>query len=259
MSQGSWRPRCFRCAQHDKRQSATRMSRQRLQDARSTTAYRHGALLRPGRRRARQQRGDLRLLETARLTFMRDMGLMTADDGTRGISAGMTVSFLAESHWPGQVELGTGVMKIGTSSITVGSAAFKDAACIAAAEMTVVPPAGARRPIRSTARCGQSWKSICCQGFSACLTDPPTHSIFAPASKSHLHGKRGARACSSASAKPFVNGKSTPPSVRAPAVRPMFSVPVAEPLNAAAAPATCASASPRPGPTSKPRRRTPCC
>jgi acyl-CoA thioester hydrolase len=77
-------------------------------------------------------------LETARLTFMRDMGLMTATDGTRGISAGMTVSFLAESHWPGRVELGTGVMRIGSSSITVGSAAFKDEACIAAAEMTVV-------------------------------------------------------------------------------------------------------------------------
>jgi len=29
-------------------------------------------------------------------------------------------------------------MRIGTSSITVGSAAFKDGACIAAAEMTVV-------------------------------------------------------------------------------------------------------------------------
>jgi len=78
-------------------------------------------------------------LETARLTFMRDMGMFAQkEDGMRGISAGMTVSFLAESHWPGQVELGTGVIKIGTSSLTVGSAAFKDALCIAAAEMTVV-------------------------------------------------------------------------------------------------------------------------
>ncbi|WP_422000741.1 acyl-CoA thioesterase [Reyranella sp.] len=78
-------------------------------------------------------------LETARLTFMRDMGMMGGNpDGTRGISAGMTVSFLAESHWPGQVDLGTGVIRLGTSSITVGSAAFKDGACIAAAEMTVV-------------------------------------------------------------------------------------------------------------------------
>ena len=78
-------------------------------------------------------------LETARLTFMRDLGLMGDDaDGTRGISAGMKVSFLAESHWPGKVELGTGVIRVGTSSITVGSAAFKDDVCIAAAEMTVV-------------------------------------------------------------------------------------------------------------------------
>ena len=77
-------------------------------------------------------------LETARLTFMRDMGLTKNTDGIRGISAGMTVSFLAESHWPGQVELGSGVIKVGTSSITVGSAAFKDGLCIVAAEMTVV-------------------------------------------------------------------------------------------------------------------------
>jgi acyl-CoA thioester hydrolase len=78
-------------------------------------------------------------LETARLTFIRDMGMMTpGKDGVRGISAGMNVSFLAESHWPGRVDLGTGVLKIGTSSITVGSAAFKDDVCIAAAEMTVV-------------------------------------------------------------------------------------------------------------------------
>ena len=60
------------------------------------------------------------------------------EDGVRGISAGMTVSFVAESHWPGKVELGTGVIKVGTSSITVGSAAFKDGLCITAAEMTVV-------------------------------------------------------------------------------------------------------------------------
>ncbi len=78
-------------------------------------------------------------METARLTFMRDVGMMSdVAEGVRGISAGMTVSFLAESHWPGQVELGSGVIKVGTSSITIGSAAFKDGVCIVAAEMTVV-------------------------------------------------------------------------------------------------------------------------
>jgi acyl-CoA thioester hydrolase len=92
-------------------------------------------------------------LETARLTFMRDMGLTQGADGTRGISAGMTVSFLAESHWPGKVELGTGVIKVGTSSITVGSAAFKDDLCIVAAEMTVVRLRGrAPHPIDDSLR-----------------------------------------------------------------------------------------------------------
>src|ERR1700750_3384767 len=71
-------------------------------------------------------------METARLTFMRDVGLTQNADGTRGISAGMTVSFLAESHWPGRVELGTGVVKIGTSTITVGSGAVEGGGGIAA-------------------------------------------------------------------------------------------------------------------------------
>src|SRR3954453_8587906 len=80
-------------------------------------------------------------METARLTFMRDMGMMARrEDGLRGISAGMTVSFLAESHWPGTVELGTGLLKIGTSSITVASAAFKDIPCFPPADRTAVRP-----------------------------------------------------------------------------------------------------------------------
>jgi acyl-CoA thioester hydrolase len=117
-------------------------------------------------------------LETARLTFMRDMGMMAdGADGVRGISAGMTVSFLAESHWPGQVELGSGVMRIGKSSITVGSAAFKDGVCIAAAEMTIVRLKG-KTPHAIERRCGQRWKSICCQGFSRRLTGPASIPIL---------------------------------------------------------------------------------
>ena len=95
-------------------------------------------------------------METARLTFIRDMGMMSRGaDGVRGISAGMNISFLAESHWPGKVDLGSGVMRIGTSSITVGSAAFKDELCIVAAEMTVVRLKGSTpHPIDEAFRAG---------------------------------------------------------------------------------------------------------
>lgn len=77
--------------------------------------------------------------ETARLTFIRDIGMMRAgDDGRRSISAGLEVAFLRESHWPGEVELGCGVLAIGRSSVSLGAGAFRDAVCIATARMTIV-------------------------------------------------------------------------------------------------------------------------
>jgi acyl-CoA thioester hydrolase len=104
-------------------------------------------------------------LETARLTFMRDIGMMVhRQDGVRGISAGMIVSFLAESQWPGKVELGTGVIRIGTSSITVGSAVFKDGICVAVAEMTVVRLKG-KTPHPIDAAFRQSLQKYLLKGF----------------------------------------------------------------------------------------------
>lgn len=76
--------------------------------------------------------------ETGRLTFIRDAGLMNHEPPMRSISAGLDVSFLRESHWPGDVEIGCGVLALGISSIRIGSGAFKDGACIATAEMTIV-------------------------------------------------------------------------------------------------------------------------
>jgi acyl-CoA thioester hydrolase len=76
--------------------------------------------------------------ETGRLTFMRDAGMMDLAPPMRGISAGLEVSFLRESHWPGDVEIGCGVLSVGTSSIRIGSGIFRDNVCIATAEMTVV-------------------------------------------------------------------------------------------------------------------------
>ncbi|MBM3645626.1 MAG: acyl-CoA thioesterase [Alphaproteobacteria bacterium] len=83
-------------------------------------------------------------LETARLGFIREIGMMgRGEGGVRGISAGLNVSFLAESHWPGRVELGCGVIRVGTASVLLGGGAFKDGVCIAAAEMPIVRLKGA--------------------------------------------------------------------------------------------------------------------
>ncbi len=138
----------------------------------SALVHRHGALLRPGRRRPRQQRGDLRLSRNRAPSPSCATWALTQDtDGTRGISAGMTVSFLAESHWAGSGRARHRRVEDRHQLAHRGFGAFKDGTCIAAAEMTVVRLKG-KTPIRSTETCGQSWKSICCQGFSDLLTAP---------------------------------------------------------------------------------------
>ena len=82
--------------------------------------------------------------ETGRLAFMHQT---LPRDGTatrRFVAARVDVNYLRESHWPGEVEIGCGVLAVGNSSIRLGAAAFKDGACIATAEMTVVQLQGSR-------------------------------------------------------------------------------------------------------------------
>lgn len=81
-------------------------------------------------------------LETGRLNFMRHIGMMNRKPPLRGISAGLNVSFLRESHWPGEVEIGCGILSIGRSSAVVAGAVFRGDDCIAAAEMPVVQLSG---------------------------------------------------------------------------------------------------------------------
>lgn len=83
-------------------------------------------------------------LETGRLGFLRELGLIDQPGTLRCISAGLNVSFLRESHWPGEVAVGCGVLGIGTSSFVVAGGVFRDDACIAAAEMPIVQLDGHR-------------------------------------------------------------------------------------------------------------------
>ena len=67
-------------------------------------------------------------------------------------AAGRQIAMLSGAE-PGDVEIGCGVLAIGTSSIRLGAAAFKDGACIATAEMTVVQLDGSKpAPIAAVTR-----------------------------------------------------------------------------------------------------------
>jgi acyl-CoA thioester hydrolase len=54
------------------------------------------------------------------------------------VLAKLNIDYLREMHYPGEVEVGTRLLRVGRSSLTFGQAVFKDGACTAMAVAIVV-------------------------------------------------------------------------------------------------------------------------
>jgi len=76
--------------------------------------------------------------ETGRLDLMHGVIRPRMPAGLRFIAASITVNYIRETHYPGELRIGTGVARIGRTSITVGQGIFKDDLCVATALGTVV-------------------------------------------------------------------------------------------------------------------------
>lgn len=50
----------------------------------------------------------------------------------------ITIEYLAEMHYPGEVEVGTLIRRMGRTSITYGHGMFKDGKCVSVAEAVMV-------------------------------------------------------------------------------------------------------------------------
>jgi acyl-CoA thioester hydrolase len=76
--------------------------------------------------------------ESGRVAMFRgpDLGIGVSD--ATFVLARIEIDYLKELHWPGTVEIGTGVAAFGRSSFTVAQAIFRDAACAATARATMV-------------------------------------------------------------------------------------------------------------------------
>ena len=64
-----------------------------------------------------------------------------------------TIEYLAMLHFPGEVDIGTTVLRIGGSSYTLGQSVFRDDTCIATAEVVTVrlsPDTGRAAPLDDT-------------------------------------------------------------------------------------------------------------
>lgn len=76
--------------------------------------------------------------ETGRVTFLREPGNPLNASDTTTVLAQLDISFLKELHYPGTVQIGTGIARIGRSSFTFAQAIFREGVCVATARATMV-------------------------------------------------------------------------------------------------------------------------
>jgi acyl-CoA thioester hydrolase len=76
--------------------------------------------------------------EVGRVAFMYDPARPLASEGRSFVIARLQVDFRAELFWPGSVDIGTGVVRVGRSSFTLAQGIFNDGRLVATTEATIV-------------------------------------------------------------------------------------------------------------------------
>jgi acyl-CoA thioester hydrolase len=74
---------------------------------------------------------------SASMTMMEGRRIPTGD-GERILIAHQTIDYLREASYPGTLEIGIGVLRIGNSSYTYGMAMFQDGACVSVSDAVLV-------------------------------------------------------------------------------------------------------------------------
>ncbi|WP_119167130.1 acyl-CoA thioesterase [Algihabitans albus] len=77
-------------------------------------------------------------LESGRVAIFYDPEQSLAPEGASFVIARLALDFRAELHWPGDIQIGTSVTRIGTSSMTLAQGLFAKDTCVATAETVLV-------------------------------------------------------------------------------------------------------------------------
>jgi acyl-CoA thioester hydrolase len=68
--------------------------------------------------------------EEARVSFLRHHLKSRDGHGFRFVIANMSISYLAEAHYPGDYDIGVGVSRIGNTSFSLGAGLFLGEVCL---------------------------------------------------------------------------------------------------------------------------------
>ena len=80
----------------------------------------------------------LTFCESARLAFLLGPDMPPLPDNCQLVLARVELDYLAELFWPGEVEVGLRIVRLGRSSLTLGEGVFQDERCMAASLSVVV-------------------------------------------------------------------------------------------------------------------------
>ncbi len=95
--------------------------------------------------------------ETGRVSFLHNEELQLKSPGCEFVLAHISIDFRAELFYPGQVDIGTRVTRIGRSSFTCGQAIFKGELCVATAESVVVQMDAKTRKSHALSQAMTAW------------------------------------------------------------------------------------------------------
>jgi acyl-CoA thioester hydrolase len=88
------------------------------------------------------------LIETGRIAFMRDGLRAPLPPGALMVMVRIEIDYRAELHYPATVQIGSRLMRVGRTSVVIGSSVFRDELCAATSVTTLVLiDRGSRRPV----------------------------------------------------------------------------------------------------------------
>jgi acyl-CoA thioester hydrolase len=87
--------------------------------------------------------------ETGRVTLVKDRSFGLMPPGLGWMLVRLDIHFRAELRWPGTIEMGLGVAKLGRTSVTFDQVVFSQDKCVASAQsVTVLIDESTRKPTR---------------------------------------------------------------------------------------------------------------